>query len=169
MHRAPTVMLAALLLGCGGRDQPIEPIPDVGPMPDAFQGCATANEPAELVARLGAQDGKYVVTIKNVGCADAVRVVGCCSEGDPVVERREAGGSWVVSGCIPKPEMCCAAMPMCTTLGGGVELPIQIALTQCPAGVYRVKVAYGDAPCAAAEPWDTKTPRLATSNAVQVK
>jgi hypothetical protein len=113
------------------------------------------------------KDITFVARAANVGCGDAVRLVGCCAEGDPLVERRESDGSWQMSDCIPKPDVCCAAMPRCQVLKRGQAIDIPVALEKCPKGVYRVKVAYA-AQCASPNPWDTKTPLLGTSNPVAV-
>jgi hypothetical protein len=58
-------------------------------------------------------------------------------------------------------------MPGCQLLPPGKIVEIPVALEQCPAGTYRVSVAYGDV-CADPEPWTTQTPLQAISNPIAV-
>jgi len=149
----------------GGESSDLGSVPDTGPLPDVKTSCAPGDPPV-LAVQLEKKDITYVARAFNVGCSEVVRLVGCCGEGEPLVERQESG-AWNVSDCVPKPGICCAAMPRCQFLKRGQAIDIPVALEKCPAGVYRVKVAYATE-CASPNPWDTKTPLIATSNPVAV-
>jgi len=140
---------------------------DTGPLPDLRPTCAPGDPPL-LDVRLARQGSSYVGRVKNVGCGQAARLVGCCGEGDPVVQQLDAAGSWGPSGCPPVPMPCCNALPHCQLLARGdmLELAVYLDPTQCPTGLYRVAVHYGTH--CGEPPWNTETPLSAFSNPVQI-